>query len=800
MSVSESESVFDTPRKIVLKHKLRKESADKKKLAEKFKKVQRQNAYLKKKCASYKSILQNLKSEFGFETNVANDLMAKAEAVELHKSLMKRRKQGRHQLLYSAPLRKFALTLHYYSPAAYKYVRECYQKALPHPRTICRWYSTINAEPGFTTEAFDALKMKCESNAKDNKPVLCSLVFDEISIRRQKLFHTNRKLGSVNFGAGPMQGEEAETVATQALVFMLVALNENWKLPVGYFLTAGVNAETKANLIKICLEKCNEVGAIVASLTFDGCSANFGAVEILGCKLSDVNDMKTYFAHPSTGEKVCIFIDPCHVIKLVRNTFEKKRLLFDADNKQIRWQLLINLHKIQEKEGLRFGNKVSDRHIYFRQQIMKVKLATQLLSMSVAKALLLCDELLKSSGFKDSTGTVEFITLMNNFFDIMNSRKFHYYGFKRPVDVKSKTEIFNYLEKVKTFLLELNFRSRSRRIIKRRNQVSRIILNIGRKKIVESANKTGFIGAIICIESLRTMFHEWVEEKKLLNYISTYRLSQDHLELFFGLIRRHGGYNNNPNILQFRAAYKKTLNHLELRSSFTGNCIPLDNFTILNSASVNVINSTACSDRHDELPYEIVEPTTQLLPSDLEAETNCNIFASMLDDDMTCETKVIVGYISGYVSRQLTKKLKCEECIDVLTMVKKLPHHQLITIKDMGGLCYSSVDVYTICLATEKNIRGLIKQSGGKALASKYDLKYVTINTLKNFIGTNVFTVLKQHALNQPSTFNHRNHLIRAIVNQYAKIRLHHEAKNDQTVDSYTNRNKLTKLILFKGN
>ena len=54
---------------------------------------------------------------------------------------------------------------------------------------------------------------------------------------------------------------------------------------------------------------------------------------------------------------------------------------------------------------------------------MKVKLATQLLSMSVAKALTLCEKELKSTQFQDSVGTVKFITLMNNFFDTMNSRK-----------------------------------------------------------------------------------------------------------------------------------------------------------------------------------------------------------------------------------------------------------------------------------------------------------------------------------------------------------------------------------------
>ena len=81
-------------------------------------------------------------------------------------------------------------------------------------------------------EAFRVLKEKCQLS---EKPVVCSLVFDEMAIRKQKLFNKKRKLGLVNFGVGPTEGEDEDTIATQALVFMLVALNENWKLPVGYF-------------------------------------------------------------------------------------------------------------------------------------------------------------------------------------------------------------------------------------------------------------------------------------------------------------------------------------------------------------------------------------------------------------------------------------------------------------------------------------------------------------------------------------------------------------------------------------
>eukprot|EP00064_Thunnus_orientalis_P015343 superscaffoldBa00002830_g15395 len=42
-------------------------------------------------------------------------------------------------------------------------------------------------------------------------------------------------------------------------------------------------------------------------------------------------------------------------------------------------------------------------------------------------------------------------------------------------------------------------------------------------------------------------------------YTLTYKLSQNHLELFFSAIRAHGGYNNNPNVRQFQGAYKRLL-------------------------------------------------------------------------------------------------------------------------------------------------------------------------------------------------------------------------------------------------
>ena len=49
---------------------------------------------------------------------------------------------------YPEQLRAFAMTLHFYSPKAYTYVRETLNLSLPHPRTLRNIYSRIQGEPG----------------------------------------------------------------------------------------------------------------------------------------------------------------------------------------------------------------------------------------------------------------------------------------------------------------------------------------------------------------------------------------------------------------------------------------------------------------------------------------------------------------------------------------------------------------------------------------------------------------------------------------------------------------------------
>ena len=75
------------------------------------------------------------------------------------------------------------------------------------------------------------------------------------------------------------------------------------------------------------------------------------------------------------------------MVKLIRNSWEKGLFFKTPEGEMIKWQYLIDLVELQEKEGLRLGNKLKRAHINFHRQKMKVQLATQLFSASVAEAL-----------------------------------------------------------------------------------------------------------------------------------------------------------------------------------------------------------------------------------------------------------------------------------------------------------------------------------------------------------------------------------------------------------------------------
>ncbi|KAG8175136.1 hypothetical protein JTE90_011643 [Oedothorax gibbosus] len=126
--------------------------------------------------------------------------------------------------------------------------------------------------------------------------------------------------GYVDIGTD-MEEDDDVQIASNALIFMVVCLHSNWKIPVAYFLINGLSGDERANLVEECLKRLHESNIEVPSVTFDGLSCHFTMASCLGAKL-DLPDPQPWFKHPSDPQKrVFVILDICHMLKLMRNNW-----------------------------------------------------------------------------------------------------------------------------------------------------------------------------------------------------------------------------------------------------------------------------------------------------------------------------------------------------------------------------------------------------------------------------------------------------------------------------------------------
>lgn len=666
--------------------------------------------------------------------------------------------------MYEPELRIFALTLHFYSPRAYMYVRRKFNTSLPHPKTLSKWYKSINGEPGFNKEALESIKNRAE---QIDYPLFGALIFDEIAIRQHIEYDGEKYSGYVDLGS-EIKCDEG-TIAKEALVFLVNCINGSWKIPVGYFLIAGLTAEQKANLLQQALKLLHEYKINIVSVTFDGAPANITMCSILGCNFNTVS-FQPYFLHPTTEKYVTVFLDPCHSLKLLRNCLGNHRAIIDDNGNTIQWEFFTKLHNLQETEGLHLGNKLRAQHVNYQTQKMKVKLAAQIFSASIADALEICKSDLQFSEFALSGPTIRFIRMINDIFDILNSRNMKQKGFKQPLHMGNSSIVLNKLEESYVYLSRLR---------KANGQL-----------LLHSKNKLAALGFMICIKSLIALYNDLVVNQDILQYIPTYKINQDHIELFFGTIRLQGGCNNNPTVRQFKAAYKKIIVHIDTRETTTGNCIPLEAVSILNVSanSSNIINRST--------------PKSRLF-SDSQTENNnylpCRV-PFLLDSVSLSEYSTrVVAYIAGFIVRNLRKTIHCETCIEALTGQETHIECSLINLKNRGRLSLPSHDVIIICNKAERVTRFAVRESNDKPVLHRINKTTIINEILQSIDNSNLFSSLREHVYDQNALHNHNYHLLKVIVCEYVKIRLYYIGRMTPHNNLVNIRHSLNKTVLFKG-
>ena len=149
----------------------------------------------------------------------------------------------------------------------------------------------------------------------------------------------------------------------------------------------------------------------------------------------------------------------------------------------------------------------------------------------------------------------------------------------------------------------------------------------------------------------------------------TYKMSQDPLEIFFSSIRACLGFNNNPNVVQFQAAYKKLCAGGILKSS-VGNCLWDDDTKIL-----------TVKDDQDKDNDEQEECTSDLM--------DLNVHNSEYKEN-------VLVYVAGFIQRKIIEHEKCNDCSSYLRSSDIVLTSSLIEQKDLGGLVKPSVEVYQL--------------------------------------------------------------------------------------------------------
>lgn len=197
---------------------------------------------------------------------------------ELEIQLTNNTKTGKN---YTDVVKKFALTLQFYSSRAYEFVRSSFNNNLPHIGTIRRWLSTVDGNPGISKEALATLKYKIEVAKKENRTLVGCIIFDEMSIRKQITFFKGKLYGHVDYGLD-FEEPSKQPIASEALVFLVNIVNDRWKVPIAYYLTNGLNGFEKMGILREVLSRVQETGLLINAIVFDGHRANMSLALLLG--------------------------------------------------------------------------------------------------------------------------------------------------------------------------------------------------------------------------------------------------------------------------------------------------------------------------------------------------------------------------------------------------------------------------------------------------------------------------------------------------------------------------------------
>lgn len=235
---------------------------------------------------------------------------------------------------FTEAIRIFSITLHFYSPRAYQFLRDKFNKNLPSVVTLRKWYANCTSEedPGISKESLKTLAVLADKFKMQGKELVVSISFDEMSIRRMVQWNEAKKRFSGYITHRQFQTENIP-VARNALVFLITGLNADFSLPLAHYFVIALKGSEKALLIDEVVKEVTNLKIRIANIAFDGLQSNITACTILDASFNMLN-MKPYILNPINSDKIHILLDACHMLKVARNCIASEKFIHNRESKK----------------------------------------------------------------------------------------------------------------------------------------------------------------------------------------------------------------------------------------------------------------------------------------------------------------------------------------------------------------------------------------------------------------------------------------------------------------------------------
>lgn len=524
---------------------------------------------------------------------------------------------------YSSQLKQLALTIYFFGPMAYRFLKNILQ--LPSPRTLRRVTEKVEIVPGLNDVLFNCLEIKMKNLKDDAKDIV--LCVDEMAIKTNLFYNLSK---DYIIGFNNSYDTKTYECAKHVLCFMIRSLNYKWKQPVAYFfINNSCTGMALQNTIFAVISRLQSISLNIKVLTTDQ-GSNF---------YSFANKMHVSIERPYffvNGEKIYYVFDAPHLLKSTRNNFFKYK--FEILDSTTDKRFLDDFYKADQ--GLnRCAPKLTEAHINpgpFHK--MKVRYASQVLSATVAAGMRSC---IKCNTLPIAAETTaHFIENMDKLFDILNSKPKSEGGKEFNLPFKNSIKQKNHL------IMMLNV-FKNMRIIE-----SKIINGITTN--IDVTQRMKFInGWQITIKSLLQL---WDDIEKPQYFLCTYRLNQDCLENLFGNFRNQNGNNVNPTPIQFYWSFKKIFFLNYLKHSDGSNCLEDLDLILTNIGEISppLLNSNILF--LEKTPFQF---------------NNLNV--GTLDyRELQLTSKNALTYVSGYLIKKCIEKHSCNTCLDFAKSQKSI--------------------------------------------------------------------------------------------------------------------------------